>query len=128
MTAIAAAIAAATAAATAIAAAATPSRASIRRPGRAIPTIPRLRNYQELERRNQQQGNRGDWRRDRRRRPPGLARDNRDDRGDWRGDRRGDRRDWNRGWRNDRRYDWSSWRNSNRNLFRVSPYYSPYRN
>ena len=81
------------------------------------PNDPRLQHYRELERRNQQQGSRGDWRRDRR-----------DDRGDWRGDRRGDRRSWSGDWRNDRRYDWRSWRNSNRNIFRGSRYYSPYRN
>ena len=96
------------------------------------PNDPRLQHYRELERRNQQQGNRGDWRRDRRddRRDDrqDWRRDRRDDnRGDWRGDRRGDRRDWNRDWRNDRRYDWRSWRNSNRNIFRGSRYYSPYR-
>jgi hypothetical protein len=57
--------------------------------------------------------------------------------GNWRGDRdrnwqRDGRRnwsgDWNRGWRNDRRYDWNRWRYSNRNIFHLSPYYSPYRN
>ena len=92
------------------------------------PNDPRLRNYQELERRNQQRygndsrrGDRGNdgrnWRND----------DRRGDR-DWRGDRGGDRRSWNGNWRNDRRYDWRSWRNSNRNIFRGSRYYSPYRN
>lgn len=54
--------------------------------------------------------------------------DRRDDRRDWRNERRTDRRDWNRGWRNDRRYAWQDWRYQNRNLFRLSPYYSPYRN
>jgi len=59
----------------------------------------------------------GDWSRDR----------------DGRGDRYGDRRDsrsssWNRGWRNDNRYDWQRYRYSNRNLFRIGNYYSPYRN
>lgn len=34
---------------------------------------------------------------------------------------------WNRGWRNDRRYDWRDYRNSNRNLYRMPRYYSPYR-
>jgi len=95
------------------------------------PNDPRLQHYRELERRNQQQGDRGDWRRDRRDDRRGdrqdWRRDGRNDRGDWRGDRRGDRRDWNGDWRNDRRYDWRSWRNSNRNIFRGSRYYSPYR-
>ena len=48
--------------------------------------------------------------------------DRREARRDW-------RREWNRdSWRSDRRYDWQSWRYRNRNIFRVSPYYSPYRN
>jgi len=84
------------------------------------PNSPQLRHYQQLERRNQQNdGRRGDWRGDRN-----------DRRGDWRGDRRGDRNwrnDWNRSWRNDRRYDWNRWRYSNRNIFHIGPYYSPYR-
>jgi len=54
-------------------------------------------------------------------------RDGRDDRRDARQDRRGDRRDWNRGWRSDNRYNWQDWRYRNRNVFRLSPYYSPYR-
>jgi hypothetical protein len=79
------------------------------------PNDPRLRHYQELERRNQQNYGRRDNRRD--------------DRRDWRNDRRDDRgSNWDRGWRNDRRYDWRSYRNSNRNIFRGSRYYSPYRN
>lgn len=88
------------------------------------PNDPRLRHYQDLERRNQQRGvndnRRGDndgrrWRGDR------------DGRNDWRGgDRDGRRGDWNRGWRNDNRYDWARWRNSNRNIFRIGRYYSPY--
>jgi len=88
------------------------------------PNSPQLRHYQQLEQRNQQ---RYDGRRD-------------DRRGDWRGDRRTDndgrnwrrgdrnwRNDWNRSWRNDRRYDWNRWRYSNRNIFHIGPYYSPYR-
>jgi hypothetical protein len=87
------------------------------------PNDPRLRNYQRLERRNQQQGyRRGD--------------DRGNDGRNWRGNRgdndarRGESRrgDWNRGWRNDRRYDWNGWRRGNRNRFHLSPYYSPYRN
>jgi hypothetical protein len=55
------------------------------------------------------------------------------DRRDWRQDRRSDRRDWRRdwsrdSWRSDRRYDWQSYRYRNSNIFRVSRYYSPYRN
>jgi hypothetical protein len=52
---------------------------------------------------------------------------NGNDRRDWQ-QGRNDRRDWNRGWRNDRRYAWQDWRYQNRNLFRLPPYYSPYRN
>ena len=81
------------------------------------PNDPRLQHYQELERRNQQRGNDGrDWRND-----------NRGDRGNWRGDDRRGRTSWNRNWRNDNRYDWQRYRYSNRNLFHVGPYYSPYR-
>jgi hypothetical protein len=88
------------------------------------PNDPRLRRYQETERRNQQRygndGRRGDDRRD--------WRNDRNDR-NWRGgDRDGRRNDWNRNWRNDNRYDWQRWRYSNRNIFRIGPYYSPYRN
>lgn len=44
-------------------------------------------------------------------------------------DARSDHRRWDhRSWRNDRRYDWSSYRHSNRNVFRLGRYYSPYRN
>ncbi len=94
------------------------------------PNDPRLQRYRELERRNQNAGNnrRGDrdgrnWR--------GGDRNDRNWRGDRdgrRGDRRNWRNDWNRGWRNDNRYNWSFWRNQNRNRYRLSPYYSPYRN
>lgn len=86
------------------------------------PNDSRLRNYQDLERRNQQGTRRGGDR-------GNDGRNWRDNRGD-RDTRRGDRRrgDWNRGWRNDRRYDWGSWRRFNRNRFHLSPYYSPYRN
>ena len=79
------------------------------------PNDPRLRRYQETERRNQQR-----YDNDRRG----------DHRGEWRGDRDGRRgdRNWNRNWRNDNRYDWQRWRYSNRNLYRVGRYHSPYRN
>ncbi|MDP8994152.1 MAG: RcnB family protein [Pseudomonadota bacterium] len=36
-------------------------------------------------------------------------------------------RQWDRAWRYDRRYDWQGWRYSNRHLFRLPPYYAPYR-
>lgn len=36
-------------------------------------------------------------------------------------------REWDRSWRHNSRYDWASWRWRNRNLFHLSPYYSPYR-
>jgi len=79
------------------------------------PNDPRLRHYQELERRNQQNyGGRGNW--------------SGGDSGKWRGDRGGNRgSNWSRNWRNDNRYDWRSYRNSNRGIFHVGPYYSPYR-
>lgn len=87
------------------------------------PNDPRLRNYQRLERRNQQEGyRRGDNRRDDGRSWRGSRGDNDARRGD------GRRGNWNRGWRNDRRYDWNSWRRGNRHRFHLSPYYSPYRN
>ena len=34
---------------------------------------------------------------------------------------------WDRNWRNNNRYDWRSYRNSNRVVFRIGTYYSPYR-
>jgi hypothetical protein len=88
------------------------------------PNDPRLRHYQELERRNQQNygGNRGNWGGNN---DAGKYRDG--NRGNWRGNNRGGRTSWNRGWRNDNRYDWQRYRYSNRNLFHVGPYYSPYR-
>lgn len=78
----------------------------------------------EQYRDNRRDNDRRDWR------------DNRNDgRNDWRNGRDNDRRwsdnrrdrDWNRGWRNDRRYDWQRYRYSNRNIYRLSPYYAPYR-
>jgi hypothetical protein len=88
------------------------------------PNDPRLRRYQELERRNQQNygGGRGNGRGD----DSGKWRGG--DRGNWRGgDNRGGRTSWNRDWRNDNRYDWQRYRYSNRDRFHVGPYYSPYR-
>ena len=34
---------------------------------------------------------------------------------------------WNHDWRNDRRYDWRRYRSSNRHLYNLGRYYSPYR-
>lgn len=46
----------------------------------------------------------------------------------WSGsDRRDDRR-WDRRWRDNSRYDWQRYRNTNRIVFRLGTYYSPYRN
>ena len=87
------------------------------------PNDPRLRHYQQLERRNQQQGYR---RGDNRGNDGRNWRGNRNDGDARRGDRR--RGDWNRGWRNDRRYDWNGWRAATATIFHLSPYYSPYRN
>ncbi len=89
---------------------------------------PKLRHYQELERRNQAQG-----RRDRRDDRRDYRQDRRDDRRDYRQDRREDRRDWRRewnrqSWRSDRRYNWQDYRYRNRNQYRLPSYYSPYRN
>jgi len=42
-------------------------------------------------------------------------------------DRRNDRR-WDRTWRNNNRYDWQRYRSSNRVVFNIGTYYSPYRN
>lgn len=83
-------------------------------------------HYQRLKRENQRRyGNDRDWRdRDGDRDRWDRNRD-RDRDGRWDG-RRG-RHDWNRDWRRDRRYDWQRWRWSNRNLFHIGPYYSPYR-
>jgi hypothetical protein len=35
-------------------------------------------------------------------------------------------RGWNNDWRRDNRYNWSSYRNTNRNVFRLGRYHSPY--
>lgn len=66
-----------------------------------------------------------------------ARRDN--DRTRWSGDRNQARRDdnrwnndnnrrWNNNWRRDNRYDWSGYRSTNRNVFRLGRYNSPYRN
>ena len=75
------------------------------------------RNWSGDSRREQR-----DWNQDRRE----IRRD-RDGNRDWNRDGRRDGRGWNRSWRNDNRYDWQRYRNSNRFIFRVQPYYSPYR-
>ena len=70
-------------------------------------------------------GDRGDWQRRGEWRNDG---NDRNGRGNWRGGRNDWRNGWDRnGWRNDRRYDWQNWRYRNRSLYRLSPYYSPYR-
>lgn len=89
------------------------------------PNDPRMeaarRRYQQLERQNQRE-----YRQDRREDRREWRQDRREDRRDWRDDRR-DRRDWNRGWRYDSRYNWNNWRSYNRHLYRLPPYYAPYR-
>ena len=40
---------------------------------------------------------------------------------------RGDYRRWNNDWRRDNRYNWSHYRSSNRGIYRLPRYYSPYR-
>ena len=75
---------------------------------------------------------RGEWRDGRDGRSDGRYEGRNDGRYDGRSSqyqRRDWRRNWDRNsWRNDRRYDWQNWRSRNRNIFRTSPYYSPYRN
>jgi nickel/cobalt transporter regulator len=56
----------------------------------------------------------------------------RGDNNNWQNDRRGDYRDgnrqrWDRTWRNNNRYDWQRYRNTNRTVFHLGTYYSPYR-
>lgn len=43
----------------------------------------------------------------------------------WDGNRTGN---WSRDWRRDNRYNWQTWRSSNRDVFRLGRYYSPYSN
>lgn len=70
-----------------------------------------------IESQRNQRGNVRDGRRD----------DRRDVRRDDRREARENRRAWNRDWRRDQRYDWRRYRDTNRFVFRVQPYYSPYR-
>ncbi len=92
------------------------------------PNDPRRARYERLERRNQYRNGTQEQRQDVReewRSRPELRQERRTE---TRRDRRDRRRDWNRtSWRNDNRYDWQSWRYRNRSLFRLSPYYSPFR-
>ncbi|MEJ5976472.1 RcnB family protein [Novosphingobium sp. PS1R-30] len=47
----------------------------------------------------------------------------------WRNnDRQSLSRNWNRDWRRDNRYDWRGYRSSNRDIYRLGAYASPYRN
>ena len=90
------------------------------------PNDPRRQRYERLERQNQYRYGTRDQRdavrQEWRQRPELRTEARRESRRDW-------SRTWNRdSWRGDRRYDWRNWRYSNRNLFRLSPYYSPYRN
>ncbi|MCV0384323.1 MAG: RcnB family protein [Erythrobacter sp.] len=110
------------------------------------------RNARHQDWRQDRRENRQDWREDRRDRRDDRRdwrEDRRDDRRDWREDRRDDRREWRqdgrnyrdfyrdarqdyrrwdqRSWRNNQRYDWQRYRASNRSLFSIGRYYSPYR-
>ena len=46
----------------------------------------------------------------------------------WSGNDRYDGRRWDRRWRDNNRYDWQRYRTTNRVVFRLGTYYSPYRN
>jgi hypothetical protein len=46
----------------------------------------------------------------------------------WRDDYRRDHRRWDRRWRDNHRYNWQRYRSSNRVVFNIGTYYSPYRN
>ncbi len=89
------------------------------------PNDPRMeamrRRYQQLERQNQRE-----YRQDRREDRREWRQDRREDRREWRQERR-DLRNWDRNWRYDRRYNWNNWRSSNRHIYRLPPYYAPYR-
>jgi hypothetical protein len=51
----------------------------------------------------------------------------RDGNRNWRDGNRDGRR-WDRNWHNNNRYDWQRYRSTNRNVFHIGRYYSPYRN
>jgi hypothetical protein len=90
----------------------------------------------QTETRNQQRRwdrdgdrNRGDRRWDGNR--DGRWDGDRNDRRRYDNDRRWDRdgrNAWNRDWRRDNRYNWYNYRNTNRHVFRLGRYYSPYNN
>ena len=46
----------------------------------------------------------------------------------WSSNDRRDGRRWDRNWRGNNRYDWQRYRSSNRVVFNIGTYYSPYRN
>jgi len=73
--------------------------------------------------RGQYQGNRGQYQRDRGQWDRGSARTQ----GRY-ASRPGGRVNWSHDWRNDRRYDWRNHRVRYRHIYRLSPYYAPYRN
>lgn len=86
------------------------------------------------DRRNDNRGNGWDGKRNDRDRDRGKGWSGGGNRGD--GHYNGGRHDgkkwdgkrWDRKWRDNSRYNWSHYRNSNRNIFRIGTYYSPYRN
>jgi hypothetical protein len=78
----------------------------------------RTRNQTYRDGRQQTQHYNGDGYRD--------GRNNRD--GSQYRDRDRDHRSWSHDWRRDNRYNWYSYRNSNRNIYRMGQYYSPYSN
>jgi hypothetical protein len=115
-------------------------RREIRREDRAVALQGNRRDFRQ-ERREDRREFRQERRGDRRDLRQGnvtreqFRRDRRDDRRDYRQDRREDRRDfrqdrreWNRDWRRDNRYNWQGHRNQYRNVFRAPRYYAPYRN
>ena len=89
------------------------------------------REHRELHRGDPSRREHREWHRDADREHRQVHRDtHRDlhDRGVTRREHRRFHREWDRhSWRGDRRYDWRDWRFRNRSLFRLSPYYSPYR-
>ncbi len=82
----------------------------------------RNRSYTDRSRENNRDQRRDSYRNDHR----GEYRDARQD--SYRGDNRNYDRWDRRSWRSDNRYDWRDYRTSNRSVFRLGRYYSPYRN
>lgn len=68
--------------------------------------------------------NRNAWKDGRRDEPSRVTPPRRDD--DRRWSYSNGRYNWNRDWRNDRRYDWNDHRRSNRNVYNIGRYRSPY--